>query len=96
MLMLNKINKDSIIKRRHDLDCTDLDGEVVMMDLDEGLYFSLNSVASDIWSMIETDTSVSKVITNLLSQYDIDEKTCHLNVIDFLGKLNDCNLITIR
>ena len=42
------INLDSIVSYRQDIDTTDIDGDKVMMDLEKGQYFALNSVASRI------------------------------------------------
>lgn len=96
MIKLNKINKETILSRKPDLDCTELDGDIVMMDLDKGEYFMLNPVANSIWENIESPIAVSDLISNLMTEYEVDEKTCYLNVIDFLGKLNDSNLLVIN
>ena len=38
------LNLDSIVSYREDIDTTDIDGDKVMMDLEKGQYFALNSV----------------------------------------------------
>ena len=37
------LNLDSIVSYREDIDTTDIDGDKVMMDLEKGQYFALNS-----------------------------------------------------
>ena len=37
------IELNNIVSRREDIDTTDLNGDIVMMDLEKGKYFSLNS-----------------------------------------------------
>ena len=46
------ININNVVSRRNDIDTTDLNGEIVMMDLEKGRYFSLNGVGSRIWEII--------------------------------------------
>ena len=65
------INLDSVVSYRQDIDTTDIDGDKVMMDLEKGQYFALNSVASRIWEEIQTPVKVSEVVDTLLSEYDI-------------------------
>lgn len=77
------------------IDATDLDGEKVMMNLDLGKYFSLNSVGSKIWEIIECETSINEIVDNLLKEYDVDRKTCEESVVKFLERLKNEDLITI-
>jgi hypothetical protein len=43
--------------------------EVVMLDMDSGFYFGLNSVASIIWGKLEKPISLEEVINELLEEY---------------------------
>ena len=56
------INLDSIVSYREDLDTTDIDGDKVMMDLEKGQYFALNSVGSRIWEEIQSPVKISDVV----------------------------------
>ncbi|NYC31726.1 PqqD family peptide modification chaperone [Clostridium saccharobutylicum] len=44
------------------IDTTDLNGDKVMMNLDKGKYFALNSVGSRIWEIIEQEIYVKDLI----------------------------------
>ena len=46
------ININNVVSRRNDIDTTDLNGEIVMMDLEKGRYFSLNGVGRDRKSVV--------------------------------------------
>jgi len=89
------INEDNIICKNLEIDDTDLDGEKVMMNLEKGQYFMMNEVGSRIWDIIKEPIKVSEIINALTSEYDVDSKTCEDNVVDFLGRLNNADLIAI-
>jgi len=89
------ISINTIVSHRKDIDTTDLNGDLVMMDLEEGRYFSLNSVGSRIWQLIEKPIEVNKVIDSLLEEYDTNRNECEENVLEFLEKLNDSKIISI-
>lgn len=89
------INQESLVSKNLEIDDTDLDGEKVMMDLDKGKYFMMNEVGSRIWDIIEEPIKVNKIIETLTSEYEIDSKTCEDTVVDFLGRLNNAELISI-
>ena len=88
------INLDSIISYRQDIDTTDIDGDKVMMDLEKGQYFALNSVASRIWEEIQSPVKLSSVVDILLQEYEVDRETCEKNVIEFIEGLNNAGLLS--
>ena len=89
------INLNTVINKNLEIDDTDLDGEKVMMNLDKGEYFMMNEVGSRIWDIIIEPINVKGIIEALLSEYEVDEETCTDTVIEFLGRLNNAELISI-
>ena len=89
------INLNKIINKNLEIDDTDLDGEKVMMNLDKGEYFMMNEVGSRIWEIISEPINVRRIIDTLRSEYEVDEETCKDTVVEFLGRLNNADLISI-
>ena len=90
------INLETVINKNLEIDDTDLDGEKVMMNLDKGEYFMMNEVGSRIWEIISEPINVKEIISTLRNEYEVDEETCKDTVIEFLGRLNNANLISIN
>ena len=90
------IDLNSIVSHRKDIDTTDLDGEKVMMDLEKGQYFALNSVASRIWEVIQSPISINKVIDTLLEEYEVEREECEKSVLEFVQGLEDASLISVN
>lgn len=67
--------------------------EVVMLDMDSGFYFGLNSVASIIWGKLEKEVSFDEIILDLLNEYNIDKLTCENETKIFLDQLLSKNII---
>ena len=89
------INLNTIINKNLEIDDTDLDGEKVMMNLDKGEYFMMNEVGSRIWEIINEPMNVKSIVDALRSEYEVDEETCKDTVVEFLGRLNNAELISI-
>ena len=89
------IGLDTIINKNLEIDDTDLDGEKVMMNLDKGEYFMMNEVGSRIWEIINEPMNVKGIVDALRSEYEVDEETCKDTVVEFLGRLNNADLISI-
>ena len=90
------IDLNSIVSHRKDIDTTDLDGEKVMMDLEKGQYFALNSVASRIWEVIQSPISINQVVDTLLEEYEVEREECEKSVLEFVQGLEDASLISVN
>jgi len=64
----------------------ELDNNQVMLHLEKGKYFGLNSVGKRIWDMIEQPTSFEEIIAVLLSEFDVSESQCSQEAKTFLDK----------
>lgn len=49
----------------------DLEGETVMLNLDTGIYFGLDPVATVIWKHLQTSGRLREVCDVLISEYDV-------------------------
>lgn len=90
------ISLETVINKNLEIDDTDLDGEKVMMNLDKGEYFMMNEVGSRIWEIISEPINVKEIISTLRNEYEVDEETCKDTVIEFLGRLDNADLISIN
>lgn len=90
------INLETVINKNLEIDDTDLDGEKVMMNLERGEYFMMNEVGSRIWEIISEPINVKEIISTLRNEYEVDEETCKDTVIEFLGRLDNADLISIN
>ena len=63
------------------------------LEIDE--YFMMNEVGSRIWDIITQPINVKGIVETLRSEYEVDEETCKDTVVEFLGRLNHAELISI-
>lgn len=87
------MNKDNKIILKKRLNVTDLAGEKVMVDFDNGKYFLIKGVGNDIWDMIQEEITPQEIINKLLSEYDVSKEECEKSVMEFLDKMESLNFI---
>lgn len=83
---------NSVIVRDNDLDATDLDGHVVVLNLPAGAYFGFNDVASDIWNFLSEPRRVGEIFKELSQSHEVDPVTLSRDVLPFLQTLIDRRL----
>lgn len=94
--MTARISTNTIVGRKRSKLSTEVDGERVILDPDEGLYFSLNAVGSHVWTLLETPTKVELLIEELIEHYEVDPEHCRTSIIQLLEDLNQFSLIDIE
>ncbi len=87
------MNKTATIKMKKQLNVTDLSGEKVMVDFEQGKYFMIKGVGNDIWDMLTDNITVTQIVDKLLQEYDVTEAVCEQEVLNFLDNLEKLEII---
>ena len=87
------IDLDSRIVRHQEIISCDLEGETVMMSINNGEYYGMNALGSRIWALLEQPRTGSEILKILIDKYDVSPEHCRKSVLEFLGKLKELNLI---
>ncbi|WP_274650394.1 lasso peptide biosynthesis PqqD family chaperone [Paenibacillus humicola] len=75
---------------------SDMGGEKVMFSVNSGKYYNLGRIGGRVWELIASPTTVSRLVDELTSEYDIDRETCEQQVTDFLVNLQKEALIEVK
>ena len=67
--------------------------EVVMLDMESGFYFGLNSVASVIWGLLVEGIGFETLIDQLMAQFEIERSICEADTQELLDQMLDKNII---
>ena len=71
----------------------ELDGEAVLLSLDEGCYFGLDELGTRIWKLIEDNLDESQVVEKIVEEYDVEPDQARQDLDKFLGDLEESGLI---
>ena len=64
-----------------------VDGDVLMMSIQTGAYYGLDSVGSRIWELIEKPIEVSTLCSRLVEEYAVEPDVCEEHVLALLEQL---------
>ena len=67
--------------------------EVVMLDMDSGFYFGLNSVASVIWGMLADEICFDKLIDQLMAHFNVERSVCEADTQELLDQMLEKKII---
>ena len=94
-MIADQLTQETIIRRSDALLSTNLEDDVVMMDVEQGAYYGLEAVAARIWALTEQPLSVGSLCDRLVTEYQISPEQCQQEVLAFLGELLNQHLVQI-
>ncbi len=74
----------------------EVDGEMVLLDMNSENYFGLDEVGTSIWQSIQENTDLSEVFKSLLVQYDVVEEVLENDLKVFVEKLQENGLVRVE
>lgn len=93
MIKKQQLLLDDLLIQRTGNIVSNMDGQKVMLSIQNGRYYNLGEIGGEIWDLLEEPTSVSKMVAILTCEYDIVPVMCEQQVITFVELLLDEGLI---
>ena len=90
-----KITVESVIKRRDNVPWKEIKAEGILLGLETGDYFAVNSIGLFIWKLLNGSKSIEKLAENIACIYDAAKDTTLSDTLDFMRVLVRKNLVTI-
>ena len=74
----------------------ELQGELVLLNLDSGVYFGLNQMGTRIWQLLQERVTLQTVLDRLCQEYDVPETTCREDLLSFAAATIEKGLLKVR
>jgi hypothetical protein len=90
------ISKNSKVVATKEQVSADLGGEVVILNMKNGVYYGLNPVGARIWSLIQDPTTVKVLRDAIFNEYDVEADRCERDLLVLLQDLASNELIEVK
>ena len=74
----------------------EVDGEMVLLDMESENYFGLDEVGTAIWQAMQEKETLQEVLEALLEQYDVEAEVLERDLSDFVTKLLESGLVEVK
>lgn len=91
-----EIKDATLIQRRTALIESNVQEEIICLDLEGSQYIGFNGTASLIWSKIEFPVRFKDLLNIITAKFAVDYSQAKTDAIHFLEKLYDKKLITLK
>ncbi|MEL7669270.1 PqqD family protein [Methanobacterium sp.] len=95
--MIHKISDLSVISVTKEAVHCDVEDEVVILGLKDGVYYGLNPVGAFIWNIIiQEPKTVAEIRDAVLEEYDVSEEVCEKDLVELIAELSDKGLVEVE
>jgi coenzyme PQQ synthesis protein D (PqqD) len=79
-----------------DVLATEFEDELVVLNLQDGVYYGLDHAGVRIWQLLQKPSRVADLRNVLLTEYDVDSERCHRDLVALLSDLATRGLVEIK
>jgi hypothetical protein len=83
------------VVRRKEILSAEVDNEVVLMSVEQGVYYGLNPVGALVWSVLREPVRVQDLCEKVVEEFDVTLEQCQPDVLELLDDLRAQHLIQI-
>jgi hypothetical protein len=94
--MAIEFSRDTVFRKVGELLESDVDEEIVALDVSKGQCYGLNAVGSRVWRLLDSPTSLGDICSALQQEYEVEPETCKDEVTRLLTELRFEGLIEIQ
>ena len=74
----------------------EVDGEMVLLDMNSENYFGLDEVGTAIWQAMQEKKILKEVFITLMEQYDVESDVLEKDLLGFVEKLQESGLVEVE
>jgi len=90
---LSKIAQDHFVGRADYAVSKLVDGEVVLLNLNNGAYFSLNVAGATVWKLCSGKKKIRDIVLAVSRKFPRNKNRINKDVLEFLGELKRQRLV---
>lgn len=91
-----ELSGSTVITVNKDYVYCNVEDEMVLLGMEDGIYYGLNPVGAFIWEQIIEPKTIDQVRNAILDEYEVEKGECERDLIDLLNELAEKGMIHIK
>lgn len=90
------VQLSDIVQARADILTSEINGELVMMDMENGQYYTLDAIGCTVWRALTTPCQVAELCRQLGEQYDAPAAIIEKDMVELLERMLAKRMIALQ
>jgi DhnA family fructose-bisphosphate aldolase class Ia len=91
-----RLDADTRVAAARDQVSAELDGEAVILSLDQGVYYGLNTVGAFVWGLMDQARTVAELRDAVVDAYEVDPPTAERDLLELLADMAARGLVQVQ
>jgi hypothetical protein len=89
------IDDTTTLQRKAAVVGADVADDAILLDIDTGYFFQLNSTGAKIWAFVEQPQTLGALTAHMAANYKVDAETCRSDVAEFVADLIERGVLEV-
>jgi hypothetical protein len=91
-----ELSGSTLITVNKDYVYCNVEDEMVLLGMEDGIYYGLNPVGAFIWEQIKEPKTIDQVRDAILDEYDVGKEECERDLYELLKELTGKGLVEVK
>jgi hypothetical protein len=91
-----ELSGSTLITVNKDYVYCNVEDEMVLLGMEDGIYYGLNPVGAFIWEQIKEPKTIDQVRDAILDEYDVETEECERDLYELLKELTGKGLVEVK
>jgi len=73
-----------------------VEDEMVLLGMEDGIYYGLNPVGAFIWEQIKEPKTIDQVRDAILAEYEVEKGECERDLLELLQEMTEKGLVEVK
>jgi hypothetical protein len=94
---MTSLTSSSIVSRRSNAVAREVgDGATVLLDLDDGVYYRIDTVGTAVWASLDTrPLTIEQIAYAIITDHEVETDDCRRDVLAFIGEMVAAGLVEV-
>ncbi|MBF4475776.1 MAG: PqqD family protein [Methanobacterium formicicum] len=91
-----ELSGSTIITVNKDYVYCNVEDEMVLLGMEDGIYYGLNPVGAFVWEQIKEPKTIDQVRDAILDEYDVEKEECERDLFELLQEMTEKGLVEVK
>lgn len=94
--MAVQLDDRTVVTADKDVFSCELGGGQALLDLRSSTYYSINTVGSHVWELLQKPIAVADIQASVLETFEVEPARCRSDILALIGQFADAGLVQIQ
>lgn len=82
-----------MLKKNNKLCISEKNDEIVILNMESGMFFGLQDVSYDVWKIMEEHRDVASIVNEIVQIYDVARKEAEIDISNIINEMKENGLV---